>query len=323
MTTAGVSARVVVTDTIFPNLDQEEAAARAAGAEFEGFQCKTADDVAEAVKGADVAIVQFAPFTANAVKAVKPGASVIRYGVGYDNIDVTAAREADLKIGYVPDYCTDEVADHTASLALSLLRKLPALDASVRAGEWAAVKYSKPLKPFNKTTFGFFGIGQIGSAVLQRIRGFGFRVIASDPGLTAQEAHALGITLVDADTLLATADIITCHAPATEGTIGFFNAANLAKMQKHALLVNTARGQLIDETDLAIALRNGIIAGAALDVFAQEPLPDNSPLRDAPGLIVTPHSAWYSEAAIDRLQGLVAQDITLALNGEGPRKPVP
>ncbi|MEO0384457.1 MAG: C-terminal binding protein [Pseudomonadota bacterium] len=323
MNTRGVSMRVVVTDTIFPNLDQEEAAARAAGAEFEGFQCKTADDVVEAVKDADMAIVQFAPFTADAVNAVKPGASVIRYGVGYDNIDVAAAREADLKVGYVPDYCTDEVADHTAALALSLLRKLPALDASVRAGEWAAVKYSKPLKPFNETTFGFFGIGQIGSAVLQRIQGFGFRVIASDPGLTAQEAHALGITLVDADTLLAQADIITCHAPATQGTIGFFNAANLAKMQKHALLVNTARGQLIDENDLANALRDGIIGGAALDVFAQEPLPDNSPLRDAPGLILTPHSAWYSDAAIDRLQGLVAQDITLALNGEGPRKPVP
>ncbi|MBO6675053.1 MAG: C-terminal binding protein [Rhizobiales bacterium] len=318
-----MSARVVVTDTIFPNLAQEEAAARAAEADFEGFQCKTADDVAAAVKDADVAVVQFAPFTEAAAKAVKPGATVIRYGVGYDNIDVKAADAAGLKVGYVPDYCTDEVADHTAALALSLLRKLPTLDASVRVGEWAAVKHAKPLKPFGETVFGFFGIGQIGSAVLQRIRGFGFRVIASDPGLTAQEAHALGITLVDADTLLATADIITCHAPATEGTIGFFNAANLAKMQKHALLVNTARGQLINENDLAEALRNGTIAGAALDVFEAEPLPDSSPLRDAPGLILTPHAAWYSEVAIDRLQGLVAEDITLALKGEGPRKPVP
>lgn len=318
-----MSTRVVVTDTIFPNLNQEEAAAIAGGASFEGFQCKTADDVIAAVKDADIAIVQFAPFTADAVKAVKPGASVIRYGVGYDNIDVGAARDRGLKVGYVPDYCTDEVADHTAALALSLLRKLPVLDASVRAGEWAAVKHSKPLKPFNETTFGFFGIGQIGSAVLQRIRGFGFRVIASDPGLTAQEAHAHGITLVDADTLLATADIITCHAPAVEGTIGFFNATTFARMQPHALLVNTARGQLIHESDLAVALRAGTIAGAALDVFAAEPLPESSPLRDAPGLILTPHSAWYSEAAIDRLQGLVAQDITRALNGEGPRKPVP
>jgi D-3-phosphoglycerate dehydrogenase len=323
MTTGGVSARVVVTDTIFPNLAQEEAAAHAASAGFEGFQCKTAEDVAVAVNGADVAVVQFAPFTADAVRAVKPGATVIRYGVGYDNIDVMAAREAGLKVGYVPDYCTDEVADHTAALALSLLRKLPALDASVRAGEWAAVKHSKPLKPFSETTFGFFGIGQIGSAVLARLKGFGFRFIAVDPGLSEDDARAHGITLVDSDTLLATADIITCHAPATAATTEFFNAETMAKMQSHALLVNTARGQLINETDLAEALRSGTIAGAALDVFAAEPLPETSPLREAPGLILTPHSAWYSEAAIDRLQGLVAQDITLALKGEGPRKPVP
>lgn len=318
-----MSMRVVVTDTIFPNLDQEEAAARKAGADFEGFQCKTAEAVATAVKDADVVIVQFAPFAADAVNAVEPGATIIRYGVGYDNIDVAAARNAGLKVGYVPDYCTDEVADHTAALALSLLRKLPALDASVRNGEWAAVKHSKPLKPFSETTFGFFGIGQIGNAVLQRIKGFGFNVIAADPGLSEADAKALGITLVDADTLLATADIITCHAPATHGTIGFFSAANLEKMQSHAFLVNTARGQLINEDDLASALGAGIIQGAALDVFAVEPLPENSRLRDAPGLVLTPHSAWYSEAAIDRLQGLVAQDIALALKGEGPRKPVP
>lgn len=318
-----MSARVVVTDTIFPNLDQEQAAALAAGASFEGFACKNAEEVASAVKDADVAIVQFAPFTQAAVKAVKPGATVIRYGVGYDNIDVDAARALGLKVGYVPDYCTDEVADHTAALALALLRKLPVLDASVRAGEWAAVKHSKPLKPFDETVFGFFGIGQIGSAVLQRVRGFGFNIIAADPGLTAQEAHALGITLVNADTLLATADIITCHAPATAGTIGFFGAQNLAKMQAHAFLVNTARGQLINENDLAQALHAGTIQGAALDVFTAEPLPLNSPLREAPGLLLTPHSAWYSAAAIDRLQGLVAEDITLALQGKGPRKPVP
>lgn len=318
-----MSARVVVTDAIFPDLAQEAAAARAAGADFQGFQCKTADEVAFAVKDADVAVVQFAPFNEKAANAVKPGATIIRYGVGYDNIDVKAANAAGLKVGYVPDYCTDEVADHTVALALSLLRKLPTLDASVRAGDWAAVKHAKPLKPFDQTVFGFFGIGQIGSAVLQRVRGFGFRVIASDPGLAAQEAHALGVTLVDPDTLLATADIITCHAPATAGTVGFFNAANLAKMQKHALLVNTARGQLINENDLAEALGNGTIAGAALDVFEAEPLPNTSPLRDAPGLILTPHAAWYSEVAIHRLQGLVAEDITLALKGEGPRKPVP
>lgn len=315
--------KVVVTDYTFPDLAQEQAAARAAGAEFAAFQCKTPQAVAAAVKGADVAVVQFAGFGPEAVAAVNPGATIIRYGVGYDNIDVSAARAAGLKIGYVPDYCADEVADHTAAAALALLRKLPMLDASVRRGDWAAVKICKPMKAFNETVFGFFGMGQIGRAVLARLRGFGFHFIATDPGLDQTQASALGITLTDPDTLLRTADIISLHAPATPQTIGFFNAARLAQMRPHAMLVNSARGQLIVEDDLAAALSAGTIAGAALDVFGAEPLVSASKLRTAPNLLLTPHAAWYSESAIGRLQGLVAQDITRALNGENPRKPVP
>lgn len=315
--------KVVVTDYTFPALDQERAAALAAGAEFAAFQCKTPDAVAVAVAGADVAVVQFAGFGAAAVAAVAPGATVIRYGVGYDNIDVAAARAKGLKIGYVPDYCADEVADHTAAAALSLLRKLPQLDASVRRGDWAAVKVCKPMKAFKDTTFGFFGMGQIGREVLARLRGFGFRFIAADPGLDAGQALALGVALVDADTLLQTADIISLHAPATPQTTGFFNAIRLARMQPHAMIVNSARGQLIVEDDLAAALHAGVIAGAALDVFGAEPLAATSALRDAPNLLLTPHAAWYSESAIGRLQGLVAQDITRALNRQDPRKPVP
>ncbi len=315
--------RVVVTDYTFPDLAQEKAAATAAGAEFKAFQCKTAADVAAAVDGADVAVVQFAPFGAEAARAVRPGATVIRYGVGYNNIDLPSARAAGLRVGYVPDYCTDEVADHTAAAALSLLRKLPQLDASVRRGDWAAVKVAKPMKPFSQTVFGFFGLGQIGRAVLARLRGFGFRFIASDPGLSQEEAKRLGVTLVDGDRLLREADVVSLHAPATSATTGFFDAARLATMQPHALIVNAARGQLIVEEDLAAALASGTIAGAALDVFQVEPLAADHVLRHAPNLLLTPHAAWYSEAAIHRLQQLVAEDIARALRGEGPRKPVP
>lgn len=315
--------KVVVTDYTFPSLAQEEQAAREGQADFAAHQCKTAEEVAEAVAGADVAVVQFAPFTKAAAAAINPGATVIRYGVGYDNIDVNAASAHGLKVGYVPDYCADEVADHTAAAALTMLRKLPALDASVRAGNWAAVKVCKPMKPFSQTRFGFFGLGQIGRAVLARLAGFGFQFIAADPMLTPADAKDLGVTLVDADTLLRTADIVSLHAPATSQTTGYFNAARLATMQGHAVIVNSARGQLIVEDDMAAALAAGTIAGAALDVFGVEPLPASSPLRNAPNCLITPHAAWYSEAAIDRLQGLVAQDIGRALRGEGPRKPVP
>lgn len=315
--------KVVVTDYIFPALAQEEAAARDAGAEFEAHQCRTAEAVAEAVAGADVAVVQFAPFGPAAAAAVKPGATVIRYGVGYDNINLSAAREHGLRVGYVPDYCTDEVAEHTAAAALSMLRKLPMLDASVRRGEWAAVKIAKPMKPFADTVFGFYGIGQIGRAVLARLKGFGFHFVAADPGLSEMDAAALGVTRVTPDELLATADIVSLHAPATAETTGFFDTTRLARMQPHAVIVNAARGPLIVEADLAAALKAGTIGGAALDVFGTEPLPAASPLRDAPNLLLSPHAAWYSEAAIGRLQGLVAEDIMRALRGEGPRRPVP
>ena len=318
-----MSLKVVVTDYTFPSLVAEEAAAKAAGAAFSAHQCKTDAEVAEVVAGADAIAVQFAAFGPMSAKAVKPGATVIRYGVGYDNIDRAAASGAGLKVGYVPDYCADEVADHTAAAILCLLRKLVPLDASVREGDWAAVRVSRPLKPFGETVIGFFGMGQIGSAVRARLAGFGFRFIAADPGLTADAAASQGVTLVTADELLDRSDLISLHAPSTPATIGFFNSERLARMQPHAMIVNTARGQLINEPDLARALAEGTIGGAALDVFQAEPLPSDSPLRSAPNCLLSPHAAWYSEAAIGRLQGLVAADLARALRGEPPRKPVP
>ena len=312
--------RVVVTDYTFPDLAQEQAAA---GADFQAFQCRTAEDVAAAVARADVAVVQFAPFGPAAAAAMKPGGTVIRYGVGYNNIDLDAARTHGLRVGYVPDYCADEVADHTAAMALTMLRKLPMMDASVKRGDWAAVKVAKPMKPFGQTVFGFFGLGQIGRAVLSRLKGFGFRFVATDPMLTVADAMAMGVAKVTSDALLAQADIISLHAPATAETMGFFNTERLFRMQRHAMIINSARGQLIVEDDLADALTRGVIAGAALDVFQVEPLAADSKLRLAPNLLLTPHAAWYSETAIHRLQQLVAEDIARALRGEAPRKPVP
>ena len=150
-----------------------------------------------------------------------------------------------------------------------------------------------------------------------------FQFIAADPGISAAEAEELGVRLVDADTLFAEADIVTLHAPAVPGTEGFVNAARLATMQPHAMIVNSARGQLVVEADLAAALKDHTIGGAALDVFGAEPLAEASPLRDAPNLLLTPHAAWYSETAIARLQAFVAEDVTRALAGLGPRRPVP
>ena len=320
---ADASRRVVVTDYTFPALEQEKSAAERAGAEFEAFQCRSAGEVAEAIRGADVAVIQFAPCDASAIRGLAPGATLLRYGIGYDNIDVAAANERGIAVGFVPDYCIEEVADHTASMLLSLKRKLAALDRSVREGRWEAVGVAKPMKSFSETRVGFLGFGRIGREIQARLKPFGFKFLVSDPALDEAAAKSLGITLVDVETLFRQSDALSLNAPAVEGTIGIVNAETLALMRSDAVIVNTARGKLINEAALAEALKSGVIGGAALDVFETEPLPEDSPLRDAPNLLLTPHAAWYSDAAIGRLQGLIADDIGLALSGERPRKPVP
>ncbi len=320
---AGTARRVVVTDYTFPDLDRERMAAEKMGASFEAHQCRTAEEVARAIEGAGVAVVQFAPCGADAIAGLAPGATLLRYGIGYDNIDVAAAADRSMPVGYVPDYCIDEVADHTVALLLSSLRKLPGLDASLRAGRWEAVAAARPLEPFAETVVGFLGFGQIGREICRRLKPFGFRFIVADPMLDDATALDLGVRRVDIATLFAQADALSLNAPATPETTGIVNAATLRTMKPAAVIVNTARGKLVDEAALATALTDGVIAGAALDVFENEPLPADSPLRQAPNLILTPHAAWYSEAAIGRLQQLIADDIGAALSGSRPRRPVP
>lgn len=310
---------VVVTDATFPAVEAEEAAARSRGASFARAACRTPDEVAEAVRGARVAVVQFAPLTRKAIAGLAPGATAIRYGVGYNNFDLAALRDHGVGAAYVPDYCTAEVADHTAAMLLNLLRKLSVFDRSIRAGEWNVQAVAKPLKPFGETVVGFLGFGRIAQEVRARLAPFGFRFIAHDPFRTEQE----GVQLVDLSTLLSESDALTLHAPATPETKGILSEANLARMKPAGVLVNSARGDLIDERALADALAEGRIGGAALDVFETEPLAMDSPLRSAPNCLLTPHAAWYSDAAVARLQTLVAEEIGRALDSLPPRRPIP
>lgn len=313
--------KCVVTDFTFAALDRERALAEAAGATFEAHQCRSADEVTEAVRGADVALVQFAPFTAEAVAAMRPRGAVVRYGVGYDNVDVSAARKRGIAVAYVPDYCVDEVADHTAALVLTLLRRLPVFDRSVRAGRWQAVKVAESMPAFRETTIGFLGFGRIARAVRERLAPFGFRFIAHDPQVAGDSAK--GIELVGLDDLLARSDALSLHAPLTEATRHIVGKAALARMKRTAVVVNSSRGNLIDEAALAEALATGVIRAAALDVFEREPLPAASPLRGAPGLLLTPHVAWYSDGSLGRLQTLAGEEAARALRGEALRCPVP
>lgn len=315
--------RVVVTDSGFEDLDRERRAAENRGASFEARQCRTAEEVRDAVAGAAVAVVQFAPVDGLALAGLSPGARLIRYGVGFDNIDVAAARARGHDVAYVPDYCAGEVADHTAAMALALLRGLPVLDSQVRDGGWGVLKATPAIAAGGDVTVGFLGLGRIGQATLARLRGFGFDFVVDDPRIDERTAADLGLSRVSRAELLGRSDVVILHLPLSDATHHVLDAEALAAMKPGALLVNTARGGLIDEAALARALEQGHLGGAALDVFETEPLPADSPLRSAPRLLLSPHASWYSRTAIARLQTLVADEIDRALTGQPPRCPVP
>ncbi|MBY8826411.1 C-terminal binding protein [Sphingomonas colocasiae] len=315
--------KITVTDATFPALAQERAVAEEFGAEFVEAKCASADDVTAAADGTDILIVQFAQVTAQAIAKLAPGSLIVRYGIGLDNIDLAAAQARGVKVAYVPDYATGEVADHTASLILATLRCLLPLDRSVRDGKWDAVGVSGALQSFADTMIGFIGFGRIGQGVLARLKPFGFRSIVADPYADQAVLAELGAEAVDLDTLFARADAITLHCPLTPETRHVVNAERLAARPGRAALVNTARGGLVDPDALAGALESGLLRGAALDVFETEPLPLDSPLRTCPNLILTPHAAWYSISAIERLQGLAADEVRRHLTGAPMRRPAP
>jgi D-3-phosphoglycerate dehydrogenase / 2-oxoglutarate reductase len=315
--------RIVITDATFSNFDSEEAVAARYGAELQHARCTSEQEVVDAASNTDVLLVQFAKLTRRAVERLSPKALVVRYGIGLDNIDLEAAKKHGIKVAYVPDYATGEVADHTVSLILTQLRKIVSLDQSVREGKWDAVGVSAPVLSFSETTVGFLGFGRIGREVQARLRVFGFKTNVCDPYVEIDALAKLGAQSVGLDDLFSTSDVITLHAPLTPTTRHTVSAKRIDQMKSSAIIVNTSRGGLIDTSALETALFERKIAGAALDVFEQEPLPTESRLRHVPNLLLTPHAAWYSTRSAKQLQALAADEVDRHLSGRPCRCPAP
>lgn len=306
---------VVVTDQSFGGVERERSVARRHGCGFAEFQLRDEEETAEAVAGARVVFVNFAPITRRVLSTLVPGAVVIRYGIGYDNVDVRAAREFDVAVCNVPDYGADTVADHTVALLLALLRRLATYTERIRVDGWVLPADIGAIRGFAQTSVGLIGTGRIGRAVATRLAPFGFRVAAFDPYVAPRELVAAGIVALELDELLATSDAVSLHAPLTESSHHLLDADRLAKMKRDAVLVNTSRGPLVDENALADALESGKLAGAALDVFETEPLPSASRIRSAPNVLLTPHTAFYSDTSLANLQRLAAEEADRALSG--------
>lgn len=314
--------KVVITDHAFPSLDPERAVLNGLAEVIDRSPLRTEDDVIRVAHDADALIIGFVPITARVMDALPRLRCVVRYGVGYETIDVPAAAARGIQVANVPDYCIPEVADHALALLLALARKVIPLDASMRRGEWATLKTAKPVHRIEGQTLGLIGMGRIGSAVARRALGFGMRVIVHDKYLSPERAQTAGATLVDFDTLLREADFVSIHTPLTPETRHLLNAEAIGKMKPSAYLINVARGAIVDTLALADALHMGKLAGAALDVFEQEPLPDDHPIRNAPNIILHPHAAWYSEEAMIQLQINAAEEVARALRGEPLKNPL-
>lgn len=309
-------AKVVVTDYNFTDLAAEQACAEQGQASFTAHQCTTATEVIDVLRDAKLAFVQLVDVPAAAVANMAAEAVIVRYGVGVDNLPLAACAKHGVRVCNVPDYGMAEVAEHACALLLALHRRLPALDAQIRGGDWDAIAVVNSVPSLSQTTLGLLGCGRIGQEVIARMSKFGVRVIAHDPGLAAEQIQAAGATSVTLEELFAQAELLSLHAPAIPSTAQIINQESIALMQDGVIIVNCARGELVNEADLAAALTSGKVAAAGLDVFSAEPLPANSPLRQAPNVLLSPHAAWCSAQSTPKLQQLAAEEGLRALRGE-------
>lgn len=307
--------KVILTDHGFASIDQEKRLIADAGGELVVLQTKDPEALIAACADADALLVQWAPITAAVIAALRRCKVIVRYGIGVDNVDLKAAGARGIPVCNVPDYCIDEVADHALALALSLARQVPQTDAAVRGGTWKILPPS-PFPAFRSTTFATAGFGRIARAVLERARPFGFKLAAYDPFVPSAAFAEAGVRPLELDGLWREAGILSLHLPLTPDTRHLVGEASLARMRSDAIVVNTARGGLIDAVALARALGDKRIAGAGLDVFETEPLEPDHPLRRAPNVILTSHTAWYSGGSVPELQRKSAEAIVRALRGE-------
>lgn len=316
-----MTARVVVSDNKISDVTVMRDILTEAGYEVDTIVYEDESDLLAAAEDA-VGIIPDAR-TAITERFIEecPALQVVgRGGIGVDNIDLAAAAENDVQIVNVPDYGVDEVSTHALALALACLRKVRSYDRAVRDGSWDW-EVGQPIHRLAGSTVGLVAFGKIARRHAKKLQGFDVDVLAADPYVPDYRMADLGVEKVGFDELLSRSDIISVHAPLTDETEGLFDAAAFERMRDTAVLVNTARGPIVEESALADALDSGEIAGAGIDVFETEPASD-SVLFERDDVIVTPHVAWYSEAALEDLSRGVAEDVVRVLEGDEPRSPV-
>ncbi len=309
--------KVAVTDYTFDALDVERAILEPMGCEVVGPYAKDGpDSLLALVSDADCVLTQFAPVDAQVIGSMGRARAIVRYGIGVDNVDLDAARARGIPVCNVPDYCIDEVADHTLGLILALSRQFIPHRDRVRSGRWGSGAPLNAMHALKNLTVGIVGFGRIGRAVADRLRAFRCMTIVFDPLVTQEEVEQSGCMPVTFDRLVRNADVITLHCPSTPTTRGMIDRETLEKVKPGALFINVARGDLVDTVALINALQSGRLGGAGLDVCDPEPIPTDSPLLTMDQVILTPHVASASVPAVAKLRTSAAETAARALRGE-------
>jgi D-3-phosphoglycerate dehydrogenase len=302
--------KVVLMEHGYSTTEYERNIIASAGGEFIDANDLALEKALTLCEEADAVMLRRIQVTAELIRRFRRCKIILRYGVGTDNVDVQAATEAGIIVGHVPSYCLDEVSSHAIGLLLACVRRIVRTHQKMERGDWD-VHRNDPIWRMAGKTFGLVGFGQIAQTVARKLAGWDMHIIASDPF-----AETDRVRLVDLDTLCRESDYISIHAPLLPETRHLIGQKQFASMKRGVILVNTARGPLVDTTALFQALAEGQVAQAALDVFEEEPLPATSFLRAHPQVIVTDHVGWYSEESQIQLQKTGASEaVAVCLGG--------
>lgn len=309
--------KAVITDHSFVTPDVERSILEPLGCSVVSQRTFTDQDaLIDLVRDADYVITQFAPVNAAVIECMQKCTIIVRYGIGVDNVDLAAAERKGIPVCNVPDYCIDEVADHTIAMILDLTRRITQNALTVRGGGWGLAVEPAEMRALKGQTVGVVAYGRIGREVALRLQPFKCRVVACDPGVDPARIDADGVEPVSLQRLYAESDIVTLHCPSTKATRRMIAADSIGAMKDGALLINVARGTLVDTADLVAALRSGKLAGAALDVTDPEPIDPGHPLVGMENVLITSHVASVSEPAGRTLRTGVANTVAAAIRGE-------
>ena len=309
--------KVLVTDYVWPDLVLEQQILSRVGTSLVEARTGSEEELTELASEVAGILTCWKPVTRRVIEGATGCLAIARYGIGLDNIDVPCATEHGILVTNVPTYCRDEVAEHALSLILACARKIAAFDGSNKSGMYN-LRAHAPLYRIRGKTLGIVGFGQIGRALFQKASGLGLRTLVYDvvPVPAALQRKVKAVALEE---LLASSDFISLHVPLLPQTRNLMGLEAFRKMKPTAFVVNTCRGEIIDGAALVQALDEGLLAGAGLDVFPQEPPPADSPLLRHPKIIATPHAAFYSEESLQELRETAATQMADVLRGKLPR----